>query len=324
MIFLTGWRTLAGKTLLNRLLAKNTLVRCYDFIKPKQPIAGAEFFSGTLTDTRQLVSLMKGAEAVFHCMDIKRPDSRGRRFMKRLNVEGTERLLAAAEQAGVRRFFFISSHAVVGRKSRLAPLLNGSQTLPFTAYGSDKLKAEALCLKHMQTSAMGITVIRPAAMLCPGIKDPAVLTCLFLALGIGKRNRLYVSKGDVRYQLLHTEDFADAVMSAWEEPAAAGKIYNAGADDVPTRAEELQGLGLRLGAELPVRQRAPWRIRLYRLLLFFTGSHLFAGEHFCFLLYGKLLDSSSLKADTLWRPAKSNVDILEETFRWYMKDKLKL
>lgn len=324
MVLLTGCSSLTGKSLLAKLIAAGIHVRCYDFFKPKELPSDIECFAGLLANDANLKAALTGVRAVIHCMDIKRPDARGRRFMKKLNVQGTANILSAAQAVGVSKFIFVSSHSVFGKKSRFAPLLFGSPYKPATAYGRDKLKAEAACRAFAKQTGMKITIMRPAAQVCPSIKDPAVLSSLLMCLGMGNENRMYAAGGSARYQLLHTEDFAKATLLALSSNASAGQTYNVAASDTPYRKDELLELQRRLGIKFNVKVISLIRLKFYRALLSCVGAHLFKGEHFWFLAGKDLLSCNKIKEHLGWQPKYSNTDILEETFRWYIKDKLKV
>ena len=109
MILLTGCNTLPGKKLLEELLKNGESVRCCDFYRPADFPGDIEFIKGDLLNELQLKKAMQGIHAVFHFMDIRLPGSRGRRYMKKVNITGTANLLTAARNAKVRKFFFLSS-----------------------------------------------------------------------------------------------------------------------------------------------------------------------------------------------------------------------
>ncbi|MDR3237569.1 MAG: NAD-dependent epimerase/dehydratase family protein, partial [Spirochaetia bacterium] len=112
MILLTGCSGLIGKNLLAELLQQGKNIRCYDFLKPAGAPQGVSFTGGDLLNEASLAAALDGVHTVFHCLDIKRPGSKGRRYMKKVNVKGTAAILAASKKAGVSRFFFISTHSV--------------------------------------------------------------------------------------------------------------------------------------------------------------------------------------------------------------------
>ena len=303
------------------LSKKGKDIVCYDFLKPSWLPDNAVFFKGDLLSGNSLKNALSGVDFVFHCLDIKRPGARGRRYMRNVNIKGTAALLEAAEKAGVKRFFFISSSSVYGKKSRLSMLLYKRLWKPFTVYGKDKLKAEAICQKYAQGD-FKVTIFRPAAIISPGTKNPAALACLFMAFGMDD-GKLHFYLPSARYQLLDIHDAVDAILMAAASDLSSGKIYDIGSDDVPERMQEITALSERAGLNCKIKKLNKARVFLYRFIFKWVGSNLFTGEHFRYLTGGHVMDCNEIKSDLGWKPAAGNIEILIDVCRWYKKEKLK-
>jgi UDP-glucose 4-epimerase len=108
---------------------------------------GVEWVRGDLHDREAIARLVAGAEAVVHVAGVvNTPDPMGFHFG---NVEGTELLVAAAREAEVPRFLFVSSLAA--REPGLSK------------YGQSKRHAEEV----VQTSGLDWTIVRPPAIYGP-------------------------------------------------------------------------------------------------------------------------------------------------------------
>jgi nucleoside-diphosphate-sugar epimerase len=102
---------------------------------------------GDLADRDALARLVSGARAVLHIAGVvNTPDPLGFHVG---NVAGTETLVEAAREAGVRRFIFVSS--LSAREPGLS------------AYGRSKRHAEEV----VQTSSLDWTIVRPPAIYGP-------------------------------------------------------------------------------------------------------------------------------------------------------------
>lgn len=109
---------------------------------------GVTWVRGDLDAIDALTALCTGADAVIHVAGVvNAPDREG---FAHGNITGTANMLAAAKQAGVRRFVHVSSLA--GREPQLS------------AYGWSKREADAL----VKASALDWTIIRPPAIYGPG------------------------------------------------------------------------------------------------------------------------------------------------------------
>ena len=115
--------------------------------REQAPCDGVEWVRGDLADKQALRRLVAGAEAVLHVAGVvNTPDPTGFHLG---NVAGTEALVEAAREAGVRRFVFVSSLAA--REPELS------------RYGQSKRHAEEV----VQASGLNWTIVRPPAIYGP-------------------------------------------------------------------------------------------------------------------------------------------------------------
>ena len=119
--------------------------------RPQAARAGVDWIEGTLSDRPSLASLVEGAEAVVHVAGLTNaPDPAD---FHAANVEGTQNLLRACQDAGVRRFVFVSS--LSAREPGLS------------RYGASKDEAE----KWVGASGLDWTIVRPPAVYGPRDND---------------------------------------------------------------------------------------------------------------------------------------------------------
>ncbi len=111
-----------------------------------------------------------GAEAVVHCAAYVEDWGPASLFHS-VNVQGTDRLLAAAREAGVRKFIHISTESVLFAGAHL-PLIDESTPYPGSTpfhYSSTKGEAERLVLSANDPDAGFATVVlRPVLIWGPG------------------------------------------------------------------------------------------------------------------------------------------------------------
>ena len=113
--------------------------------------AGVEWVQGTLSDKSALTSLCEGTDAIIHIAGLTNtPDPAE---FEIANVTGTDNVIAAAKQAGVDRFVFVSS--LSAREPELSQ------------YGLSKTRAEQL----VGSSNLDWTTVRPPAVYGPRDKD---------------------------------------------------------------------------------------------------------------------------------------------------------
>jgi uncharacterized protein YbjT (DUF2867 family) len=109
MIFVTGGSGFVGGHVVHELRGRDLAVRC--LVRDPRKAAklagwGCELLEGDLTDPVALRRGVDGAETVIHLVSIRQ--GREEQF-RRIMVDGTRDLLAAAKEAGVHRFLHMSA-----------------------------------------------------------------------------------------------------------------------------------------------------------------------------------------------------------------------
>ncbi len=145
-VFVTGGSGFVGGRLIERLRAEGHAVRALarsDFSAARVRSLGAEPVSGELADRDALRAGADGCELAFHAAATL-GDWGSREEFERGNVQGTENVLSACAEAGVRRLVHVSTEAVLFAGKPLvqvdesAPLQPDSPAL----YSATKARAE--------------------------------------------------------------------------------------------------------------------------------------------------------------------------------------
>ena len=165
--------------------------------RPQKARAGVEWVEGTLSDRAALASLVEDAEAMLHVAGLTNaPDPAD---FRAANVEGTQNLLQACQDAGVRRFVFVSS--LSAREPGLS------------RYGASKAEAE----KWVGASGLDWTIVRPPAVYGP--RDSDMLE-LFRAARFG----LVPVPPRGRTSIIYVEDLARCLLALGAEDGS-GHIF---------------------------------------------------------------------------------------------------
>ena len=249
--------------------------------------------------------------------DVRDRDSVGKQAsrgsIRSVNVGGTENVLRAADEAGVRRVVFISSTAVYGVPEK-HPIEEDDPLVGVGSYGESKIDAEGLC----RVAAVETTIVRPKTFI--GAERLGVFEILFDWIREGRR--IYtLGKGHNRYQLLAVEDLVDAIVRAADEPAAARETFNIGATEFGTVRSDLQALIDHAGSSsrlqpVPVK---PAEIALRGLELLRVSP--LAEWHYKTAHKDSFVDVSKAQRLLGWQPRLSNRDALIETYDWYLANR---
>ncbi|HEY7830734.1 MAG TPA: NAD(P)H-binding protein [Solirubrobacteraceae bacterium] len=191
MLLLTGATGLVGSSLLRRLLAEGTQVRC--LVRNPRRLGGqrvrVQIALGDLTDPPSFRNALRGVQTVVHLAASIRDQPRG--SIEELNGIATWRMVQAAQRAGVERFVFFS-------------VLDAS-----THHRARFFRAKALAEQAVRESDMRSTIFAPSIVYAPG--DPWLTLLERMALlpvvPISGRGRAI-------YQPIWAEDVADCVMAA--------------------------------------------------------------------------------------------------------------
>jgi UDP-glucose 4-epimerase len=168
---------------------------------------------------------MEGIESVIHLaalLHIVNPPPSLCGMYERVNVGGTEAVVKAAVEAGVRRVVFFSTIAVYGNSGGRI-LTEDSPPHPETFYAQTKLDAEKIVLGAKQSNGQSLgTVLRMGAIYGARIKG----NYRKLMQALAKGRFIPLGDGTNRRTLVYEKDVANAVNLTLSHPLAAGRIYN--------------------------------------------------------------------------------------------------
>jgi NADH dehydrogenase len=219
MLLMTGATGLVGSTLLRRLLAEGTQVRCLvrDPRRLGTQRVRVQIALGDLTDPPSFRNALRGVDTVVHLAAAIRDQAQG--SIEELDGIATWRMVEAAERQGVERFVFFSA-------------LGAS-----THNRTRALRAKALAEQAVVEADLHSIVFAPSIVYAPG--DPWLTLLERLAL----LPVMPVSgRGEARFQPIWAEDVADCVVASLREgPDGAAHAAAATNGDRRHRRYELAG-----------------------------------------------------------------------------------
>jgi uncharacterized protein YbjT (DUF2867 family) len=212
LILVTGGTGFVGGHVVHELRGRDLPVRC--LVRDRRGGAklaawGCELAEGDVTDPASLRAAVAGVDTVIHLVGIRQ--GRHEEF-KRVMVEGTRDLLAAAKDAGARRFVHMSALGTTDATKDLVPY-----------YGA---KWE----NEQQVLGAGIpyVIFRPSFVFGP---DGGILPT-FVKLAKLTPVTPIIGSGRQRIQPIWAEDLAKYFAEAVERDDVAGRIFELGGPDV--------------------------------------------------------------------------------------------
>jgi len=239
-VLVTGGAGFIGSHLCEGLLARGYQVRVLDSLvygaRDNVP-AAAEFIQGDIRELATCKRAADGVDGVFHCAAMSRsgPSEEQIDVCTQSNITGTQNMLLAARDAGVKHFIYSGSSTFYGnrpvphRESDPADLLN--------IYGLTKQVGEEYCLLFDRTSDLACVVLRYFNVYGPRQPQTGAYA---LVLGIFL-NRLAENKvleihggGGQRRDFVHVRDVVAANIAAFErarEKGVRGEVFNVGSGE---------------------------------------------------------------------------------------------
>jgi uncharacterized protein YbjT (DUF2867 family) len=255
MLLLTGATGLVGSTLLPRLLAEGTQVRC--LVRDPRRLGAqrvrVQIALGDLTDPPSFRNALRGVETVVHLAASIRDQPRG--SIEELNGIATWRMVEAAERQGVERFVFFSA-------------LGAS-----THHRTRCLRAKALAEQAVREADVPSIVFAPSIVYAPG--DPWLTLLERLAL----LPAMPVSgRGRALFQPIWAEDVAGCVIAALHAPERTPhQRYELAGPETLSHTDIVRTVLASLGRRRPlVHVPTPIVSRSLRLLERVTGADAFA------------------------------------------------
>jgi farnesol dehydrogenase len=172
-VFVTGANGFIGQRLTEQLSSAGHSVRCLvrspDKFGSLSHLPRVTPVIGDLDSTEALDSGASGCETVFHMAAYAKPWSRDKGLPYKINVTGTGNVLRASLSAGVKRFVFTSSAAVIGPSPGTEPIDESfPRTVPFfNEYEETKAEAEDL-VRSYNRDGMECVVVNPTRVYGPG------------------------------------------------------------------------------------------------------------------------------------------------------------
>jgi nucleoside-diphosphate-sugar epimerase len=222
--FVTGGSGFIGGALIRRLVADrwdvHALVRS-EASAQKVTALGAHAIAGDLADLPSMAVGAQYCEVAFHCA-AHLGDWGTREEFERGNVQGTRNALAAARQAGLRRFVHVGTEAALLAGQPLvevderAPLRFDSPAL----YSSTKARAEEAVIEANH-NGLETVVVRPRFVWGRG--DTTLLPLLTDSVRSGRF--AWIGGGHHRTSTTHIENTVHGLMLAARRGAPAGVYF---------------------------------------------------------------------------------------------------
>ena len=325
-MLITGGSGLLGGHIVERMSQQGHKVRA--LVRQTSDIehlktTGAEIVYGNVEDYDSLVAAAKGMDVIIHAAARVLPGWGQWRDFESCIVEGTENLLNASIEAGVKRFVYVSSGTVVGKAAlgdkpadETAPYIDVELTRE-AYYDHAKAKAEQIVLDYHKQGKISATVVRPCMIYGP--------RCRLLTDRIYRYVKMFpVLPGNAmaKTALVHVHDVADCVILAATSEKSWGQVYNIGPAEIVTFRDFINSMAKATGKSefkivipLGVVFASAAVMEMWGRLIRSEDAPFLTRSDIKFVRDGMYIDSSKARKELGWQPKIS----IEEGCRQYVE-----
>ncbi|PMP95497.1 MAG: NAD-dependent epimerase [Candidatus Aminicenantes bacterium] len=312
----TGGSGYFGSILVDYLLKKGNKGVNVDICPP---VASHPFLVNQICDLRdysRLVDVFKKYgpfDAVFHLAAMLAHSIKDKNLLFESNVKGTENVVKACFEFGVKNLVFTSSNCLWGKPFN-RPVIEEDKPEPIEIYGQSKMIAEQVLFEYGDK-------VHSAILRVPTIVSSGRLGLLAILFEFIEENRILwiVGKGNNRYQFIYALDLAEAAILA--SNIHTTRIYNVGSDNVKTLREIYQYVidGANSKSRIKSLPKAPSLLAMkiaHWLKLSPLGPY-----HYKMISESFEFDTTRIKTELGWKPTKTNEEMLFEAYQYYLTNK---
>ncbi|HEX8032764.1 MAG TPA: SDR family oxidoreductase [Ktedonobacterales bacterium] len=263
----TGGAGFIGSHLAHALVERGGVVRVLDNFATGQEAnlrdldGRVEIIRGDLRDLQTVRAAVAGVDVVFHqaaLASVPRSIADPVTSLE-TNVNGTQHVLLAARDAGVRRVVYAGSSSVYG-DALVLPKREDMCPHPLSPYALQKLTGELLCGVFTRIYRLETVVLRYFNVFGPR-QDPAseyaAVIPRFLSTLLQRQRPVVFGDGEQTRDFTYVANVVRANLLAADVPDAAGQVINVGCGERISLNEVLRIAGSLLDVSLEPEYREP-------------------------------------------------------------------
>jgi nucleoside-diphosphate-sugar epimerase len=309
-VLLTGVTGLVGSALAAALAESGHAVRAaLRTDRPPPPGCAESVLVGDIGPDTDWTIALRDVDQVVHAaarVHVRGDESMNAELYMQTNAHGTQRLAAAAADAGVSRFVLLSTVKVNGEETTGHAYTPSDEPRPRDGYAMSKWVAEQLLTQLAARSAMQAVIVRAPLVYGPGVRA----NFLRLLRWVDRERLLPLAAIRNQRSLVSVWNLCDLLLHVLEHPAAAGRTWMVSDGRDVSTPDLVRYLASAMGR----------RARLLHVpvpLLLLAGGLLGNGAEMRRLCGSLTVDIAQTRERLSWSPPLSMDEALARTVSWY-------
>jgi len=314
-VFVTGASGFIGSHLLHHLISRGWSVRCLLHRRHIPPLLECETIWGDVTDYSSIRSAIRGSDLLFHLAAALGSKPIRKETLLKINLIGTENVLRAAREAGVKRIIHFSSAGVLGRVPRGEKASEDYPLQPQTPYDWSKTEGERMALRFAQ-NGISVVILRPG-----WVYGPADRRTFKLIQAIFRKRFILVTRGQTEQTPIYIDDLIQGVLLCAEK-GRQGEIYHLAGEEALSVKAMVQAIAASVNRkiprlsfpELPVKTAAWVADKIFSVL---RKESPLSSEKLAFFIHPKPLSIQKSRKELGFSPSVGFKKGIAQSVSWY-------
>ncbi len=316
--FITGASGFIGAHLAEELIRRKWQVGA---LVHKQNLPGPKrfrTFHGDIKEAAALKDMFRGTDVLFHLAAALGGSRIEKKEYFKINAEGTENVLKAAQEAGIQRVIHFSSAGVLGSIKENHAVEEDYPLSPQDVYDRTKLEGERIALRYAKEGS-DVVVVRPGWTFGPYDRRTFKL---IKAIATGRF--ILPIRGTIRQTPVYIEDLIKGVLLCAEK-GRTGEIYHlAGHEVLPVKdivSFIAQAAGVRFFFfPLPILVLKTAAFVMEKAFALIKKEAPLTRGKLAFFIHAKPLSIRKARNELGYAPQADFKDSIKTTFDWYRKN----
>jgi len=307
-IFVTGASGFIGKALIKELADRKHKVSVLQHKKAVFKESSYRVYQGDISDFSVLKKASTNAEVVFHLAASMGADQVSEREFMRINKKGTELVLKAAEEAGVKKFVHFSSAGVFGSVRQKVAVGEDHPRNPISVYEDAVL--------NFPSQKMRIMVVRPG-----WVYGPEDRRTFKLIKAIADKRFIFVTGKKTLQTPVYINDLIKGVLLCAER-GKNKEIYHLAGKEILTVREIAEKIADALETHFPTLTLPLWFIKMVAFICE-NGYRVLGREapitrgRLAFFTHSKPLSIKKAELELEYSPEYDFRTGIQRTISWY-------